>query len=358
MCVLVNFRSAAAAALTLASALIAQAALSADPDLVGRCEYTPDPKVRAAACTALVDAGKLPAREAAYAHVFRGFAQLDLHDKAGAVRELGAAIELDPDLWPARWARAELLGDTRDYATLVADWSSVIARNPELPRPYHGLGVSLDWQGDHRRAAENLAKALELTTTDAGRTELFADRAVAFEAAHQFDKSKADYDEALRRDEKLRSARTGRGRVAFLAGDAAAAAADFAKTLEIDPHDGYAVLWLALAEGRQGRDARTSLRRHAATLDLKVWPGPIVAALLDDRLPETTAAPAEPAGWSAADRQAGATCELSFYFAEYRLQRGQRAEAEALFKKSVDTGITAYVEYNAARFELARLTRR
>ena len=51
----------------------------------------------------------------------------------------------------------------------------------------------------------------------------------------------------------------------------------------------------------------------------------------------------------------GKQCEAYFYVGQYLLIQGKRSEAVAMFQRDVATGLTGFIEYNAAKAELARL---
>jgi lipoprotein NlpI len=311
---------------------------------------------RSAACTQVLERPDLPPGRAALARYFRGLAQLDLGKVDLARGDLDAALELDDGLWPARWARTELAMWRRDYRVVVADQTSLIALHPDLPRLYALRGTALDDLGDHDAAAADFTAAIGRATEKMQVGELYQSRAVAFEAAQDFDHALADLDRSIARLGEDAPRLAMRGRLAYLKGDDAAALAALSKIAALKPRDNYYLLWLFLTEMRSGGDASEALRRRAAGIDLAQWPGPIIEVLLGARTPDAVSTPAVPSLWSDADRQAGAQCELAFYRGEVALLQGERAGAAQLFRAALSTGIVEYVEYNAARRELARLS--
>lgn len=58
-----------------------------------------------------------------------------------------------------------------------------------------------------------------------------------------------------------------------------------------------------------------------------------------------------------ARKQKENVCEVNFYLGEYALIRGNRTEALKYFRAAVETGITTFVEFNAAKAEISRLVK-
>jgi lipoprotein NlpI len=347
--------ASAGALLAVSAATMAQA--PARGSAIQQCQGSAPAEQRAKACTAVLEGTGLTPREAALGHYFRGFAERDLHQDDAALTDFEAAIRLDADLWPAYWMRAELLEPRRDYAKAAGDWTEVIKRNARMASAYARRGDDLDNLGRAADAVADYSKAIELAESKDNVAGFYMDRAGAFAGDHQLDKALADYNQSIGRDSRSYGAYMGRGRVEFLRGDYAAAIADLTKAADIKRSDGYAVLWLYLAEARAGQSAPAQLRQRAEHMDLKAWPGPILRALLGDAKPEQVEPPQQPETWSEEIRRAGAQCELSYYLGEVKLLQHQDAKAAALFRAAIATDMKEYVEYRAASYELRRLGR-
>jgi lipoprotein NlpI len=347
--------AAAGALLTVSAPAMAQT--PAPRSAIQQCQGSAPAEQRAKACTAVLEGTGLAPREAALGHYFRGFAQRDLLQDDAALTDFEAAIRFDAELWPAFWARAELLGPRRDYAKAAGDWTEIIRRNPRMASAYARRADNLDYLGRAADAVADYSKAIELAQSKDNVAGFYMDRAGAFEGDHQYDRALADYSQSISRDNRSHGAYMGRGRVEFLRGDYAAALGDFAKAAEIDRADGYAVLWLYLAEARAGHSSPAQLRQRAEQMDLKAWPGPIMRALLGDAKPEQVEPPQRPETWSEASRRAGAQCELSYYLGEVKLLQHEDARAATLFRAAIATDVKEYVEYRAAAYELQRMGR-
>jgi lipoprotein NlpI len=340
----------------MGSALAADA--PAPPTDAQRCATITAPAEREAACTALLKQSGLSPEETALAYYYRGFGRVDRYYDSAAELDFSVAIGFDPELWPARWARAELKSRHRNYADAAADWSEVIRHEPNIASLYAKRAVALNDLGRSEEAIVDETKAITLAGPKDPIARFYLYRADAADAAHQWPKARADYSEVIQRGGDLLQAYLGRARAELLSGDPTTALADAKKAAEIDATNGYPLLWLYIVErrsGSSGKDASTALRERSAKLNLQTWPGPIIQVLLGDRSAEQIPSPAQPAAWPEATRKAVGQCELSFFLGEARLASGERDRAMALFRAAVDTGMKEYVEYNAAAFELQRI---
>jgi lipoprotein NlpI len=322
--------------------------------LAKSCE-TGAPADRDRACTALISTDGISVQEKALANYFLGFAKLDQNDKTQALKQFSDAIALDPSLWPAHWARAQLLDGTRNYDIEIEDWTSVATANANIAHVQGYLGTVLDYQGKHAEAIVAFSRALELSNSDRERAMSLSSRGIANEAAHQYSQAIADQDAAIRLLPNNSNFYMARGRAEFLSGKFTDAVRDLQKGAELDPLSNYAPLWLALAQGHDNHDVLESLRQLSKGRNLDHWPGSIIRILLGEVAPDSFATPPEPSGWSEADRRTAAVCEEAFYLGELRLEQGKKGEAASLFKRSVDTGLAEYVENNAASYEIDKL---
>ena len=331
---------------------------AATPSLANLCQSGAAAKVRMPACEALLRDPDLAPKLAAPVFFSIGFAQIDLHDPDDALISFTRALERDPAFWPASWARAQLLDARREYGAAVQDWSQVLGQQPALVGAYVHRADSEDNLGQTGNALADYSKAITTAAPGDPIDRFYAGRAAAQFAAAHFDLAIADFGEAITRNGQDGRNYFGRGRAAFLKGDAGAAAGDLRKAVELDPTDVYAALWLYLAETEAGQDGADGLRGRIGELPLARWPGPLVRVFLGDaKAEQVQPATGLPPGWSAPDRQAGAACEMAFYMGEYYRLHGQKDQAIASFRAALATHVPEFVEYHAAESELARLGR-
>ena len=310
--------------------------------------------VRSDGCSWALGHLDMPPHQVAMFYYFRATAHLDGGDLAAAVADAGQALAQEPGLMAARWLRANTADGLRRYDDAMADWNELIKQHPEMPQLYIMRGLTLDDQGHSTEAVAEESKAIELEGERATGTVL-VDRAVSYTALRQFDRAQADTAEAIRREPNLPRAYEWQGKLDFLQGRFDAAVEDFTKAGDLDHADPYKALWLYLSLIRQGRAGEDELRSRLGQLDPDRWPTPLVKVMLGEAKPDAIATPTLPDHWSAADRRAGADCEIAFYRAEQLLARGDRDGARKLFAASVATGISEYDEYRFAKIELDQM---
>jgi lipoprotein NlpI len=107
-----------------------------------------------------------------------------------------------------------------------------------------------------------------------------------------------------------------------------------------------------MARARAGEDGRAELAVQAKRLDLLKWPGPVVALYLGNGTPEEVLLSARNPD---PQKQREQQCEAYYYLGQHALIRGDRTEAIRLFRAAVESQVTDFVEYYAARVELKRL---
>lgn len=154
---------------------------------------------------------------------------------------------------------------------------------------------------------------------------------------------------AIRLEPRSAGARASHGDTAFVLGRWEEAIQDYDGALELDESLAYAVLWRYLAQLAVGKDAASDLAAAATRIDHAKWPAPVIDFYLGKTTPDEFLAAA-----SGKD-----PCDEVFYVAEYQLRHGKRAEAEAMFRRAVQScphGNPGFSnEYDAAQAELKRL---
>src|SRR5262249_24373024 len=154
--------------------------------------------------------------ETALLYYNRGFSRIDLHRDDGAILDFSTAIGFDADLWPARWARAELKARQRHYDEAATDWTEVIRRAPPIASLHAYRSLALDNAGHSEEALAEAAQAVAMPGPKDPLPQFYLGRALDAEAAHQWTKALADYGEVIQRNGDVSHAYAGRGRVALL----------------------------------------------------------------------------------------------------------------------------------------------
>jgi lipoprotein NlpI len=173
-----------------------------------------------------------------------------------------------------------------------------------------------------------------------------------------YDAAIADYT-ALIQSQNLAAGYSGRALAYWRRGSFKEAAADFAQTAQLVPHNPYNAVWLAVTEGRAGTLDTAQISAVMATAmahrsDDKNfnWPAPLVDLFLG----KTTADQVVAAGEGGEEvGRASRRCEAYFYTGQWWLSRGDTMAAKPLFDKAVDQCPKSDLELDAAKAEQKKL---
>jgi len=251
--------------------------------------------------------------------------------RADAVADFTAALAIktdDADLYVAR-AQVYDLNGQNDSA--IADFDAALKLN-NSPLTLVQRASSLSAKGDYDRAVADYTAALAIVTKDAKDT-----KDVGIEASDIYSQ---------------------RGYAQFIAARYAAAAADFEKALTLGAAERtgdvlwlpYQAAWLHIARARAGQNDAEELTRNAGKIDLKQWPGTLIAFFLDQAKADQLS---PPSSHGAMGR--GRECNLSFFTGEQALIKNDGAEAARLFVRARAVCNIHTVHYLAAGVELKRL---
>jgi lipoprotein NlpI/transglutaminase-like putative cysteine protease len=285
------------------------------------------------------------------AHMARGDAYILQGKYDQAVADFDEAVRLNPDLASKFPSFAHALEDQREFHRAEQVWSSAIGASPSSASLYDERGTVRDFLGDHDGAVSDFNRAISLASPKDKVAAYYNDRAITFWSTHDWRGAISDDTEALKHDDKSATAYRGRGIAEYFSGKFDTASADLAKAVQLDSGDLYSILWLYLAETKAGKDGRSDVARRTQSSDLSAWPGPLVRVMRGDLKPQDVALPSHDVAWKTKRDE----CEKDFYLAELALLNGDTATATILFRQSVDTNITEFVEYKAAGIELDRL---
>jgi tetratricopeptide (TPR) repeat protein len=247
-------------------------------------------------------------------------------------------------------------------ADAIADFTAALAIKADDEALYVARGQDYDLNGQFDSAIADFDKALKLNNSPVTLVQ----RAASQRAKGDYDRAIADYTAALAigtkdtKDAGLDASDiyNERGRAQFFAARYAAAAADFdqALTLGSAARAGdvlwfpYQSAWLHIARARAGQNDAEELARNAGKIDLKQWPGTLVAFFLGQATLDQIS---PPSSHGAMGR--GRECNLSFFSGEHALIKGDGAEAARLFTRARAVCNIHTVLYLAAGVELARL---
>jgi lipoprotein NlpI len=284
-------------------------------------------------------------------HMARGDAYLLQGKYDQAIADYDEAVKLSPDLASKYPTFAHALEDQREFHRAEQVWTNAISASPNTANLYDERGNVRDFLGDHDGALSDFNRAISLAAPKDRVAAYYNDRAITFWTTHDWRSAIADDTEALKHDDTSATAYRGRGIAEYFAGKFDAASVDLAKAVQFDSGDLYSLLWLYMADTKAGKDAKADLVRRTQSGDLSAWPGPLVRVMRGDLRAQDVALPSRDTSWKTKRDE----CEKDFYLAELALLGGDTATAASLFRQSVDTNITEFVEYKAAGVELDRL---
>ena len=161
----------------------------------------------------------------------RSLARQRLGDRAGALADLGAAIESKPSA-NAFCSRANLHKDDGDLSAAIRDYTSAVELDPHCVRAYNGRGIVYGMRGEPFEAIRNFDLAIEVDPDD---VPAYQNRAQALRMLRRYEEALNDVEQALTRAPASASALIMRAVIQMDAGDADAALQDLDAALAIDP---------------------------------------------------------------------------------------------------------------------------
>ena len=150
---------------------------------------------RIAACTRLLEGGRLHGKDAGVVYAQRGAAYLDRSNIANAIADLNLAVTLAPDFAAAYRNRGNALYARGSYAKAAADYDAAIKLDPQSAAAYVSRASVRRDLGNLKGALEDFQKAIDLGASDA---KLYAGRAQVFMREHDVARAIADFDHAVR----------------------------------------------------------------------------------------------------------------------------------------------------------------
>ena len=245
-----------------------------------------------------------------------------------AIADFTAAIKAkadDADLYVARGQAYDFNGQ---YDPAIADFTAAF-KIKASPLTLAQRAGSKSAKGDYDHAIADYSAALELAAKDpkgAGieATDLYSERGYTNFAAMHFADAAADLDKGLTLGTPTR-----RTDVLWLP---------------------YQSAWLHIARARAGQDDREELARNAAKMDVKQWPGTLVAYFLGEMKLDDVA-PASTHGSMGHARE----CNLAFFIGEQALAKKDNATATQQLTRARAACNIHTVHYLITGVELKRL---
>lgn len=317
-------------------------------------------------------AGSLDDLKAAVAAVRQGSAD----DAIGLYSKALAAGDLSPtDQFTARKGRAaeyvgkSLIDDayirldqargSRDRA--IADFTAALGFKTDDAAVYVGRAQAYHLNGQYDQAVADFDAALKLDNAVASQLQ----RATSLRSKGDYDGAVAGYTAALGTDLKDAGIEgweiyNERAYAQFLATRFDAAATDFERALTMGAAARigdvlwipYQAAWLHLARARAGQNDAEELARNAEKVDLKVWPGTLIAFYLGQATLDQLSPPSNHGAMGH-----GRECNLAFFSGEDALLKKDYAGATAQFRRARAVCNIHSTTYVVAGAELKRLAK-
>lgn len=286
------------------------------------CQSSTDVPQMIAACTAIVDATRLPEQIRSMALLKRGFGNFALGKLDAARADYSAAIELDTSNHYAHHELGLTMRKQRDLEGAFIQLSKAVALAPQSPGSLFERGRVLAAQGKFNEAIVDFSAAIDLGADK--NTAHAKDGAINRPAV---DRVRSDYFAA-------------RADALYLTGRSLEAAADYEQaSLSPDPA-GYNLIWSALARLAAARsDATAELSRAISGGKIKGWPETIARFVVGN---------ASAAETLAAAKDNEQTCEARFYIGALLYAAKFNAKAKSELASARDICPKDFREYTGA----------
>lgn len=303
--------------------------------------------VAIAACTRAISSARWHGHKLAFEYNARGFHYAGKSDYDRAIADYTEAIRLDPKYVLSYNNRGNAYLDKGDSDRGIADYNQAMRLDPKDALAYYNRGNAYYDKGDDDRAIADFAEAIQL---DPKYEYAYVNLGDAYRAKGDYDRAIANYAEAVRLDPTDVLAYYNRGLANLYAGAVPKALTDLERASVLDPKHAYAALWLEIVAQRS--DVPSRLSQAISTIDMKVWPAPVIRLFLGQMPPAAVLAAADSPD---ATTKNGQVCEANFYNGEWAQRHGAKDEAAHLFRLAAADCPKSFDEWFAANAELKAL---
>ena len=283
-------------------------------------------------------------RRIALDHVRRGNQFWEKHQFDHAIGAYTEAIELNPNLAEAFCNRSGVLLENANYDRALEDCNQAINVNPHLAEAFCNRGTAYLGKADRELALRDFEQAISLKADFA---IAISNRGFALFSKGEVDRASVDFDRAVELEPNLALAFRIRGGVSFCNRRFAQARKDCAEAARLDPNDCNNLIWLYLANVRDGLTKKAQVQ--AEGMDLDEWPGPGFAFLLGSLSREGLLAASHNENLY---KQREQLCAAHFFIGQAELFNGHLVDAAESFRNAIASGAMNCLEYVAAEREL------
>jgi len=276
-------------------------------------------------------------------HVRRGDSLFESKEYALALDAYNEAIEFEA-VAEAFCNRSCVFVQTADYDRALEDCNWTIKTKPDLAPAFCNRGTAYLGKGDRELALRDYDQAISLKADFA---IAICNRGFALFSKGEIDRASVDFDRAVELEPNLALAFRIRGVVSFCNRRFAQARKDCAEATRLDANDCNNLIWLYLANVRDGLTKKAQVQ--AEGMDLDEWPGPGFAFLLGSLTREGLLAASHNENLY---KQREQLCAAHFFIGQAELFNGHLVEAAESFRNAIASGAMNCLEYVAAEREL------
>lgn len=193
-------------------------------------------------------------------YFLQGKSKYERGDFQAAFRDLGRAIQINPEYAEAYASRAQIRYDRGDFQGAIQDYDRAIELNPKNSLAYNGRGLTKFLLEDTQGAIADYNQAIALDPKSAFP---FNNRANARAKLGNNREAVQDYDRAIQLSPTEGLPYANRGSLRLKLGDKKGAFADFDKAIAIEPKSAnvYGVRGIALYQNGDKRGALADLEK-------------------------------------------------------------------------------------------------
>jgi len=235
-----------------------------------------------------------------------------------AIEAYGRAIRQDHKNADAYFTRGWLHETNRAYEAAISDFSSAIDLNVDFTDAYFARAWAYEQSGDVTAAITDYSTVIQL---DPGHMNAVLSRGILQFYGDRKNQSEADFQTV-------------------------------SKIADAELSD-YGLLWLFVSRIQSGTNPSLAASELSDLQPRTEWPGILFRSFIGDAsAAQVMASMNSPDPLAKRKRQ----CVGYFFLGQYRLALGDKAGARDYFTKTLETGITTYRQYWAAKIELKRLS--
>lgn len=278
----------------------------------------------------------------------RGAFYLARLDNDRAIADFNQAIQIEPSNAITHYNRGHAHKNKGDLDQAMINYTEAIRLDPAFSRAYSFRGNVYRDRNDFDRAIADYDEAIRHNPKDSFAYNI---RGSAYRAKGDVARAMADYSESIRLDPKYHVPYLNRGIFHVYSGAYAEARDDFQRAIAITPTSIYNMIWLEIAQRRDGLpgDLAQSIKKATG----KNWPMAVARLFLGEATPEAVLA--APDSEKNLEKKAEQLCDARLYVAEFVLLKGQKDEAERFYRLAENECPRKLREWGAASAALRTL---